>query len=139
MGFRTGQILKVWQIRNDDKGVSIQVSASSKDKNTEEYRTTFSSWVPLYGDAKDNVNLIKEGGYIKVWECDVRNAVDKTRMYTDSNGKQKPTMYWNCSITAFTPFEFKPSANKVNKATAKATTAPKTEDVLGGDEDDLPF
>ena len=83
MGFKNNGFAKVWDVQQKDGYVSIRMSTSYKDKNTEEYKTDFSGFAKLLGDAKDKPVIV--GDRIKIISCEVKNKYNKERRttYTD--------------------------------------------------------
>lgn len=84
MGFSVGSYAKIWKVEDKDgKYALCQISISSKNKNTKQYETTFSSNVAFFGDAYRFKP--KAGQRIKITNCDVTNRVyvkpDGTKTY----------------------------------------------------------
>lgn len=84
MGFCNNSFAKVWEVK-DGKGNygEARISISKKNKETDEYDTTFQGFVRLVGKA--NEVRPAEGDRIKIVSCDVTNFYSK----------EKKTTYWN--------------------------------------------
>lgn len=90
MGFSVGAYAKVWEVK-DGRGNygEARLSVSRKNKDTDEYETTFSGFVRLVGDA--NKNRPTEGQRIKITSCDITNFYSK----------EKGITYWNPILFGF--------------------------------------
>jgi hypothetical protein len=73
MGFKVGAIATVWKVNEKEKYSNIQISTSRKDRNTNEYKTDFSGFVNLVGEAHHKVNQLSEKTRIKILDCEVTN------------------------------------------------------------------
>lgn len=86
MGFRKGAYATVWEVRNGNGNYSIaRISISRKNRETDEYRTEFSGWVRLIGDAHAKARGLEERSRIRIGECDVTNHYDKEKEVTYTN------------------------------------------------------
>lgn len=70
MGFRTGGILNVWEItRKGEKYTDIKVSSAVKSQKDGKYRTDFTGFIRLFGQAHEANVQPKQR--IKLVKCDV--------------------------------------------------------------------
>ena len=86
MGFRKGAYATVWEIRQGNGNYAqAKISISRKDRDTEEYRTEFSGWIRLIGDAYSAAGTLGERSRIRIGDCDVTNRYDREKgvMYTN--------------------------------------------------------
>ena len=58
MGFKNNAFAKVWDVTKKDGFVNLRISTSYKDKKTEEYKTDFSGFAKLIGQAKDTPVIV---------------------------------------------------------------------------------
>lgn len=151
MGFGVNAYATVKNIATDEKGnVTVQVSTSYKDRNSNSYKTDFlSKYVQLRGNALDKVNELrsvinsseKQSTRIKITSCSSSNC------YEDSGGTLK--FLRNDRHTLF-DFEFAEnsgnSSNNSSSAKTPINTLPSPEDlnnpemfIPAGIDEDLPF
>lgn len=48
----------LWEIRTKDQNMSVRISSSSKNKQTEKYETDFSAWANVSGAAKEALQKV---------------------------------------------------------------------------------
>ena len=81
--FANGVFAKVWKIyppkKKDQRFTVVQMSTSQKDKKTGEYKTDFSGYVKLVGDAFENSKELEAKDSIKINKCGVTTMYDKAK------------------------------------------------------------
>lgn len=126
MGFHNGAYATVWSVEDMGKYTKVQLSISSKNRDTGEYETDWSDYANFVGSAHQtakNAGLQKKDR-IHIIGCDERNRYD-------SNARRK---YYNHVV-----FEFEPIVNN-NPDTAKApATETKSSANTGYTAEEDPF
>lgn len=130
-GFRQNGFMTVWSVEPSKSGntTKVRLSASRKNKKTDEYEQDFSGFCTFIGKAHENASFLKERDRIKLLECDVSTTYDK----------EKKVEYVNYKVFDFEMADgSKPFA--ANQKAAKATTKRTAFEEEGeNNEDDLPF
>lgn len=130
-GFRQNGFMTVWSVEPSKSGntTKVRLSASRKNKKTEEYEQDFSGFCTFIGKAHENAAALKERDRIKVLECDVSTTYDR----------EKKIEYVNYKVF---DFEMADGSKPVAAGQKTAKPAPKrTAFDEEGDTDDgnLPF
>lgn len=84
-GFGVNNYAKVWGIRTHEKYTELQVSCSTKDKQTGEYKTDFSGFVRCVGKAHEKCLSLSEKDSIKIGNFIVTNSYNKEKKITYTN------------------------------------------------------
>lgn len=96
MGFGQGKFAKIWKIENKGNYHVAEMSASKKNKETDQYETDWSyKFVRLVGTAHQQVDKLDLSKNVKIGACEVKNNYDK----------EKNTTYTNYAIFAFEDVE----------------------------------
>lgn len=154
MGFRQGAYVRVWNVNDQGKYSTANITVSRKNKETGEYVTEFSNnFVRLVGDAHNQIsslNLptredfnpsIHKGVTLRIGGCDV----------TTRYNPETKTSYTNFTIFSFDPVD--DNGSKQNGRSGSHTThqsnSPRTanskqrsaqnEPSFDDDDGDLPF
>jgi len=72
MAFSQGSFAKVWRFEDKGKYSVVEMSTSRRDRETDEYKTDFSSkFVKFLGKAHEHLADLQENGRIKITSCAV--------------------------------------------------------------------
>ena len=89
MGFRSGAYAKVWSVRPiSDTMMSINISTSKKNKQTEKMEKDFSGFATCIGTAAvKKAMALREGDVIIIGDCEVKMTYgdDNRPVYTNYN------------------------------------------------------
>lgn len=109
MGFHNGAYATVWSVEDMGKYTKVQLSTSSKNRETGEYETDWSDFASFVGAAHQMAKSagLQKKDRIHIIGCDERNRYD-------SQAKKK---YYNHVV-----FEFEPVSSN-NSGTTKAPAA----------------
>ena len=79
MGFRSGAYAKIWKIEHRSQTwARVNLSVSTKDKETGEYETLFTGFVDFFGTANvQHLSRHKEGDRIQLDRVTVRTPKDE--------------------------------------------------------------
>lgn len=125
MGFHTGCWLKIWEIKKTEKNTLIRVSASRKNKTTNQFEDDFTGYIRLAGKAAEMAEELREGDRIKTGFCDVTTHYDK----------ENKKSYVNYAILEIEELHHKEDRNAPPSPSTEAVNEPSTEE----DEGELPF
>lgn len=131
MGFRQDGFMTVWSVEPGRSGstTKVRLSASRKNKKTDEYEQDFSGFCTFIGKAHENAAALKKRDRIKILECDVGTSYDR----------EKKIEYVNYRV-----FDFEMADGSKPVTVGKRDTKPVSKRTAfdeGGDVDDsdLPF
>jgi single-strand DNA-binding protein len=129
MGFRQDAYAKVWNVEDKGNYSVVELSTSKKDKQTNEYKTDFSSkFVRFIGTAHSQVKGLDKGASIKLGNCEV----------TNSYNKETKTSYTN-----FLVFSFELPNGNTSRATTNSQPQKSSSDgfmnIPDGIDEELPF
>lgn len=73
--------MTVWSVEPGRSGntTKVRLSASRKNKKTDEYEQDFSGFCTFIGKAHENASALRERDRIKVLECDVSTTYDREK------------------------------------------------------------
>lgn len=111
-GFANGSYAKVWDVKEVDgkNALDVQLSISSKNKSTGEYKTDFSGFVRFYGDAYSTAkDKLSKDDRIKLLSVSVNSNYNK---------ETKVTKYY------FSVFDWEPAEGRPENAEKKENDYP---------------
>ena len=123
MGFHNGTYATIWDVEDKGNYTKVQMSTSSKNKDTGHYETDWSDFASFVGGAHKMASdlKIKKMDRIKIVACDEKNRYDKA----------KGVKYYNHVVFEFEPVESRPS----NTATTTSNTSDAGSVAQASDED----
>lgn len=83
MSLRVGAYATIWEARNNNGTVSVNLSTSRKDKSTGNYVTDWSGWMRVYAD-QDAMLQLPRKTRIVIDEFSVSNRYDKEAHQTNT-------------------------------------------------------
>ena len=84
MSLRSGAYATIWEVRNNNGTVSVNLSTSRKDKSTGNYVTDWSGWMTVYADQDAMLQLPRKTRII-IGDFAVSNRYDKETHQTNTH------------------------------------------------------
>lgn len=84
MSLRSGAYATIWEVRNNNGTVSVNLSTSRKDKTTGNYVTDWSGWMTVYADQDAMLQLPRKTRII-IGDFAVSNRYDKETHQTNTH------------------------------------------------------
>lgn len=84
MSLRPGAYATIWEVRNNNGTVSVNLSTSRKDKTTGNYVTDWSGWMTVYADQDAMLQLPRKTRII-IGDFAVSNRYDKETHQTNTH------------------------------------------------------
>lgn len=84
MSLRSGAYATIWEVRNNNGTVSVNLSTSRKDKTTGHYVTDWSGWMTVYADQDAMLQLPRKTRII-IGDFAVSNRYDKETHQTNTH------------------------------------------------------